>query len=292
MMEMIKEKRVLSCAMMLLFFLCFILSFTEIAYASQQKSIGILTFKNVSIRRGLEQVVTDSLVSELSKNENFNVIDRVNLGEVLNEQGLGRTGIISKDSAVQMGRIVGINYLVTGTILDARVTTPDTKARSAPAVNVMVFWKIIDTTSGAVVFADTVTGSVSHIIGKDKNGKKVWTISSTAYTNAAQGAVKNICSSIDEKLNVPSISAHIAGIEGNLIYLDVGENRKVEPGQIFVVYQQGKSIRHPITGEILGVQSKPICQISIGSVEHKMASGTVRSGDVYDIRIGDTAIRQ
>ncbi len=292
MMAMIKQKRILSCAMMLLFFMCFIFSFTEIAYAAQQKSIGILTFKNVSTRRGLEQVVTDSLMSELSKNEKFNVIDRVNLGEVLNEQGLGRTGIISKDSAVQMGRIVGINYLVTGTILDARITTPDTKSRSAPAVNVMVFWKVVDTTSGAVVFADTVTGSVSHTIGKDKNGKKVWTISSTAYTNAAQSTVEKICSTLDEKLNIPSISAHIAGIDGNMIYLDVGENKKVEPGQIFVVYQEGKSIRHPITGEVLGVQSKPICQITIGSVEHKMASGTVRSGDVYDIRIGDTAIRQ
>lgn len=292
MVEILREKRILYRAMMLLVFLCFILSFTEIVYAAQQKSVGILIFKNVSMRRGLEQVVTDSLMSELSKNEKLNVIDRVDLGEVLNEQGLGRTGIISKDSAVQMGRIVGINYLVTGTILDARVTNPDTKSRSAPAVNVMVFWKIIDTTSGAVVFADTVTGSVSHTIGKDKKGKKVWTMSSTAYTNAAQGAARKICSSLDEKLNVPSISAHIAGIDGNMIYLDVGQNKKVEPGQIFVVYQQGKSIRHPITGEVLGVQSKPICQISIGSVEHKMASGTVRSGDVYDIRIGDTAIRQ
>ncbi len=39
------------------------------------------------------------------------MIDRANLGAVLNEQGLSRTGIVAKDSTVQMGRIIGTNYM-------------------------------------------------------------------------------------------------------------------------------------------------------------------------------------
>lgn len=292
MMEFIKQKRILYCTMLLLFFMCFILSFMEIAYAAQQKSVGILTFKNISGRRGLDQFITDSLVAELSKNEKFKVIDRVNLGAVLNEQGLSKTGIVAKDSTVQMGRIIGTNYMVTGTILDARIQNPERKSKNKPKVNVTVFWQIIDTTSGTVVFADTLVGSANNSQSIDKNGKKVWSISSGDYMNAVRDAVEKICNSLDEKLNVPSVDAHIAGIDGNMIYLDVGENKKVIPGQVFVVYQEGQSIRHPITGEVLGVQRKAICQITIGNVDRKMASGTVRSGDIYDIRIGDMAIRQ
>lgn len=292
MMEIIKQSRIFCCTMMMLFFMCFILSFTEIAYASQQKSVGILTFKNLSGKRGLDQFITDSLVAELSKNEKFKVIDRVNLGAILDEQGLSRTGIVAKDSSVQMGRIIGTNYMVAGTILDARVQNPEKKSKNGPKINVTVFWQIIDTTSGTVIFADNVVGSVNNSQSINKDGKKVWSISSSDYMNAVQDAVEKICDDLDEKLNVPSISAHIAGIDGNIVYLDVGENKKVVPGQVFVVYQQGQSIRHPITGEVLGTQRKTICQITIGNVENKMASGTVRSGDIYDVRIGDTAIRQ
>lgn len=294
MVEMIKQKRIFYCTMMLLFFMCFILSFTEIAYASQQKSVGVLTFKNISQRRGLEQLVTNSLVSELSKNEKFKVIDRSHLGAILNEQGLSRTGIVSKDSSVQMGRIAGTNYMVTGTIADARVINQENSSRNEAKVNVTVFWQIIDTTSGTVVFADSVVGS-NNIGGKDKKSKKnkkIWTISSGDYIDAVQEAVQEICDNLDEKLNVPSIAAHIAGIDGNVIYLDVGANKKVVPGQIFVVYQEGKAICNPITGELLGMQRKAICQITIGTVDRKMATGTVRNGDVYDVRIGDLAVRQ
>jgi Curli production assembly/transport component CsgG. len=269
---------------------CFIFSFAGLSAAAPQKNVGILVFKNLTTRHGLEQPLMSSLLSEISKNASLHIIDRINLDQILNEQGLSRTGIISKDSAVQMGRINGINYLLTGTILETNPALP-TK-HNMPMVGVSIFWEILDTTSGMVIFADTITGTANKVLVKGKDKQKTWMIPPTAYAEAVGDGSKKICAALDKKLNTPPLAAHIASIYGNTIYIDIGANRQVMAGQIFTVYKEGQPIRHPITGEVLGTQRKLVCRIMLNNIENKLASGVVIEGDLYNVRIGDHAVRQ
>lgn len=276
----------------LLFFIGFLFLFTTIGYAAQPKSVGVLTFKNLSGQRGLEQLITDSLVAELSKNPKLKVIDRDDLTAILNEQGLSRMGLLAKDNAAQLGRISGINYIVTGSISDSHITDQLNVAADKAKVNIIVFWKILDTTSGSVVFADTTNGIVNKVRGKDKKGKKILKVEFSEYTKSAKDVSKKIGDILDKNLNEVPIPVHIASIDGNVVYIDAGSNKQVIPGQVFMVYKDGKAVCNPETGEVLGVQHKLVCQITITSVENKMSLGTVTSGDIGNLKIGDSAASQ
>ena len=286
--RILKNKQIVG----LLFFIGFLFLFTTIGYAAQPKSVGVLTFKNLSGQRGLEQLITDSLVSELSKNAKLNVIDRDDLTAILNEQGLSRMGVLAKDNAAQLGRISGINYIVTGSISDSHITDQSNVAAGKGKINVIIFWKILDTTSGSVVFADTTNGIVNKVRGKDKRGNKIWKVEFSEYTKAAKDVSKKISDILDKNLNEAPIPVHIASIDGNTVYIDAGSNKQVIPGQVFTVYKDGKSVCNPETGEVLGVQHKLVCQITITSVENKMSLGTVTSGDIGNLKIGDSAASQ
>ncbi len=290
--KILENNRICLYSIRLLFFVGFLFLFTTIGYAAQQKSIGVLPFKNLSGQRGLEQLIASSLMSELSKNPKLNVIDRDDLTAILNEQGLSRMGLLAKDNSAQMGRISGISYIVTGSISDSRITDQSNVAADKTKINIMVFWKVLDTTSGSVVFADTTTGSINKVRAKDKNGKKIWKVAFSEYTKSAKDVSKKISDLLDENLNESPIPVHIASIDGNIVYIDAGANKQVLPGQVFTVYKDGKAVCNPETGEVLGVQHKMVCQITITSVENKMSLGTVTSGEIGDLKIGDHAASQ
>ena len=269
------------------FLVSVIMSFMTVSYASSQKNLGIMGFQNTSGCRGIEKIMQTALLVELSKHNNFRIVDRGNLDKILNEQSLSRTGVIEKDSAVQMGRVSGINYLLTGSVLETAAALPG----KVPMVGVSVFWEIIDTTSGAVLSAATVTGTVNKILQQEK-GNKSWRMPPAAYTKAAQNAAEKICESLEENLNMPMLSASVASIYGNSIYIDVGANKQVKPGQVFCVYQEGLPIHDPDNGEVLGRQQRVICRIIINNVEKKLASGTIVDGELSLVRVGSRVVRQ
>jgi hypothetical protein len=88
------------------------------------------------------------------------------------------------------------------------------------------------------------------------------------------------------------LSASVASIYGNSIYIDVGANKQVKSGQVFCVYQDGLPIHDPDSGEVLGRQQRVICRIIINNVEKKLASGTIVDGELSSVRVGSRVVRQ
>jgi len=69
-----------------------------------------------ALRRGLASMT----ISELSANPAVRVVERAQLQQILQEQNLGREGRVDPNTVVQIGRLVGARYMVTGTIFDVR----------------------------------------------------------------------------------------------------------------------------------------------------------------------------
>lgn len=65
----------------------------------------------------IEKVVTEWLTTFLVQTGAFEVVERQRLQQVLEEQKLGQTGILDETSAAQVGEILGVNVLVTGTLI-------------------------------------------------------------------------------------------------------------------------------------------------------------------------------
>ncbi|MFA6568670.1 MAG: CsgG/HfaB family protein [Victivallales bacterium] len=63
-----------------------------------------------------QQVISDVMQAELSMSENITLVDRKQLHDALKEVQLGEQGMVSPESAKQLGKIVGAKYFCCGKI--------------------------------------------------------------------------------------------------------------------------------------------------------------------------------
>jgi len=67
-----------------------------------------------ALRRGLASLT----VTEVSANPGVRVVERAQLQQILQEQNLGHEGRVDSTSLVQIGKLIGARYMVTGTLYD------------------------------------------------------------------------------------------------------------------------------------------------------------------------------
>jgi curli biogenesis system outer membrane secretion channel CsgG len=60
--------------------------------------------------------VSDLLVDRLVRDGTFSVIERSRLDAVLAEQNLGRSGLLDANAAAQVGRILGVDAVILGSV--------------------------------------------------------------------------------------------------------------------------------------------------------------------------------
>ena len=63
-----------------------------------------------------QQIISDVMQAELSMSENLTLVDRKQLHDALKEVQLGEQGMVSPESAKQLGKIVGAKYFCWGKI--------------------------------------------------------------------------------------------------------------------------------------------------------------------------------
>ena len=64
----------------------------------------------------LGQTLTEMLITALIQDDKFSVMERVQLEKILTEQSLGQTGTIDAETAVEVGKLSGLEAVVIGSI--------------------------------------------------------------------------------------------------------------------------------------------------------------------------------
>jgi TolB-like protein len=128
--------------------------------SSGRRAIAVVDFTDL---RGnvteLGRFLTEELSVDLLTNaKGFEVVDRTHLKALLQEHKLASTGLIDPQTARQLGRVAGVDGLVTGTI------TPfgDTLRLSV---------KVLDTTTARMIAASTAdipkTKAIEELLGRE-----------------------------------------------------------------------------------------------------------------------------
>lgn len=83
-----------------------------------RKSVAVVDFTDLQgsvteLGRFMAEQLSVALASE---DRDFKVIDRGHLRKILREQGLGSSGVIDPTTAQEVGRIAGVDTLITGTL--------------------------------------------------------------------------------------------------------------------------------------------------------------------------------
>jgi TolB-like protein len=83
---------------------------------SEQKNVAILPFDAVGVSEQESQVLTNKLGSEMVKLGTYAILDRSEMKNILKEQGFQQSGCTSSECAIEVGQILGVAYMVSGSI--------------------------------------------------------------------------------------------------------------------------------------------------------------------------------
>jgi len=259
--------------------------FSVSAFAGEKKRIAVTDFENDSqvndayMGRG----IADMLVVELVKNKAYQVVERKKLQSVLNEQGRGLTGIIDPKTAAKVGKVLGLDYLVVGKIVEAGMQTTGMFGINETKIKVVLAVRLIDATTGSIILAESAEGTVSKGSLSDENGQVIAGdkgFTSSVFSEAARKAVAKVVDKLNE---VNPLEGYVIQVDGNKVYIDLGREQGVQPGQKYALFKEGKVIKHPVTGKIMGVERHELGTIKIISVEHEMSIGQAEDGTITSI---------
>lgn len=102
----------------------------------------------------LMKAMQDVFVTELRNAKRFNVVEREQLEAMLKENQLTLSGDVDPSTAVRAGKVLGVNYLLTGAVTEYGVTNKGKNVGKKKPLAVALQGKLIDTSTGEIVWAD------------------------------------------------------------------------------------------------------------------------------------------
>lgn len=112
---------------------------------SQVTKIAIIPFSDLQKNASnLGIYIAEELTTKLYQSGRFEVVERNLLQKILDEQKLSVSGFIDDETAVSLGKVLGVGAIATGTLTDL-------------GTNLKVNARLINTTSGKVFSAASVT---------------------------------------------------------------------------------------------------------------------------------------
>ncbi len=227
-------------------------------YTGPKKRICIVDFTNkTEYGQGrLGKAASDILATELFKSGGFILVERQKLQELLNEQSLGQTGAINPATAAKAGEILGCAAIVTGSISQFGVRVLGENygvyKKKVQKADCTVDVRVVDTTTGQVLFADSGTGEyeqkatqvfgLGQYAGYDEN----------LGQNALRSAITKFVSNLIQQLQSVQWTGRIAVVNGNRVFINAGRKTGLRIGDELIVTSLGEEITDPQTGLVIG----------------------------------------
>lgn len=217
-----------------------------------------------------------AITSILVQSGNYNVVERAQLAHVIRELGLHSSGLIAGNTAIQFGQMVGADYTVIGNIVAATVDKFDNGLYRGTKAKIKFNFKFIDNKTGMIKISEIIEGTKSISDFENQYPDQRNMISSAA-TEVAEKMMVRL-----EEIN--PVTGIVVGVTEEAIYIDLGSLNGVHKGDMFVIYEEGGIIRHPVTGEILAAKEKTMGSLKVKEVYEKysICEQKKNKGDIKD----------
>ncbi len=261
-------------------------------------------FGNGGPSKGVSDLITNGLV----KDGTYIVIERSRIDQILREQNLGASGRIEATTAAQIGRALGADVLLIGTVtrfnLDSSTSGTvifgigsTTKTNTA---EVKLTARMVATTTGEIIAASEGEGKEEQsdsnvVVGTSTTSGSSTNNADKLLSSAAEKAVTQVVAKLAEaadKLSalppvLPNINALVADVTGNLVTLNKGGKDGFKPGMIVSIERIVKQVKDPSTGKVIRSISNPVGRVQLTEVDGGSAIGKVLNGRGF--KVGDLA---
>lgn len=264
------------------------------AFAGGKKRIAVIDFEDKAQGQhggwhNPGHGMAEMLVTALVKSGKYSVIERDKLDKVMKEQQLGASGAITPQTAAKMGQLLGIQYIVTGSITEFGIKESklgvgnlggifgvgggvDTRTNTA---KVACDVRMIDTSTGEILKAEKGEGeesstgvsvdlSVAPSVDFGKDG-----FDDTVIGKAVRKTIESVSRPLIEMAEKFPWSAKIMKVDGKKMWLNSGKADEEKEGRSFGIFRKGEDLVDPDTGLSLGSSDTKVGTGRIVKVEEK-----------------------
>jgi len=240
--------------------------------------------------------MADMLVTALVKSGKYTVIERQNLDKILSEQKLGASGLVTPQSAAQIGKLLGVELAIIGSVTEfgykksnvgGRIKGIGLGMKSQSAV-VAADVRFINTTTGEIIKAESVRKE------KSKKGLSFSTpkfnfhdqnqFDQSLVGKTSREVINEIVKLVDQNTqNLQWEGKVIKATALGQVYINKGSLSGVKIGDVFSVYRKGEELIDPDTGLSLGAEEQKIGTIKVVKdiAGGKASIATVLSGSGF-----------
>jgi curli biogenesis system outer membrane secretion channel CsgG len=114
---------------------------------------------------GVGRGASDMLITELVKTKKYRVFERDKIASVMKEQHLQMTGAVDPSTVVQIGKLIGVKYVLTGAVTEYGIAKSGVEAGRYVDVGKVRYGTSVDVRAvnvetGEIVFADSGSGTL------------------------------------------------------------------------------------------------------------------------------------
>jgi curli biogenesis system outer membrane secretion channel CsgG len=265
------------------------------AEAQAKPRLAVLGFENNTTSRlfgdGLGHAASDELTTQLVKTGEFTVLERQQIQSILDEQHAGASGAIDPATAAAVGKLLGAQLVVLGSItqfsIDQKSGGIGRLSASYAEAESMLDVRIVDVNTGAILAV--AEGQGKKRFGgaqyKDINLERSFDagVAQEALRPAVESAVERILGEREKLAAVGSAGPNmqVVGVRDGAIYVDRGENGGLKVGQKLVVHRVIDTIRDA-GGNILDEVTDRVGVIEVTRVLSQSAICKVVEGEALE----------
>ena len=284
-------------------------------YGTVHSGVAAIFGQDVDVGKG----ISDLLVKYLVKDGTYSVIERKALDKILAEQNFSNSERANPTSAAKIGKLLGVDAIVVGSITQFGNETKNTNiggaggglggfglggfGRKKSKAIVGLDARIVDIDTAEILAVAEGKGESQRQSTSLLGGGGNWhgfgaggvdfgssDFQNTIIGEAVKAAVEQMSSGViagNTKLQVRQIvvTGLVAAVDGGQIVLNVGAKSGVKVGDQLNVERVSKEIKDPASGKVIRRMTAGIGVIRITDVDDESAVATAVSGAGF--KIGD-----
>jgi curli biogenesis system outer membrane secretion channel CsgG len=301
-----------------------------VAEAQAKKRVAVLDFDYATVRSDVAAFfgtqtdvgkgVADLLVTKLVQNGTYSVIERKQIDKVLAEQNFGASGRVDDATAAKIGRILGVDVLILGSI--HTFGRDDSRRSQAGGVSVPVpgfggvklgrkkdkavvgiNFRMVSTDTAEILAAGDArgeskregalisgAGSIGGVYGAGGTDMSSSNFAETVIGEAVYDVVNKITLQVESKATaLPAraamkVDGMVADVVGSTVVLNVGTKAGVKVGDRLSVRRVTREVKDPATGQVIRVLTEKVGEVVITEADEVSAVGNYTGGSPAKIK--------
>ncbi len=174
------------------------------SYIYGENTLAILPFEDAigTYGKGSGKIASEIMITVLSEDKIFTLVERADIGKIMKEQGLSLTGAINTDSAIKVGTLLGAKYLMIGKVTQVeKLSGIDTRYKKCCVLLGCLTFGCLGAIAAAIFPAKGYRVGLNVRIVNAETGKIIFTASEIDKDDTIHEAIEDCVESIVKKIS-------------------------------------------------------------------------------------------